>query len=339
LVSKIKREISFKRTFVGNGIKHTINGIEREKGDPDDYDDPFLINAFLHKLNLTTSWQSCKGAYRKLQTIFGNFHKDESFRADVRMPNYRRRLIKKLPNFDIYFFTNSINYAAPNLIEIHPKENTSSKQYRELLHSLNAALGVLNISVVEYAIDLYCHDRKSLQRLFRTFKRYIHVSYSRGASHYSQQIDLSKNISLNSIIRMGDVKIYERGPDGKRDKSGWNIETCDRVRLEFSASRTIFLKLKIKTVTDFLENAQFQKINGNIYKFKYFDGSRKLPQCWEAYTSSDDQGNKNCLQYEINHYRPIVPNINQYLKDIVVFDHLKDALLNAMSRFDEEWHN
>jgi hypothetical protein len=137
---------------------------------------------------------------------------------------------------------------------------------------------------------------------------------------------------------MGDVKLYIRGPDGKR-KSCWNIDSCDRIRLELSASRKILRNHKIKKVDDLLENAQFQEINGDIYKFKCFEGSRILPQRTNAYPSSDKQGNKNCLQYEINKYRPKVKNLNQYLKDVDAFDPLKEALLGAMIRFDTEWQD
>ena len=339
VVWRKKDSISLKKSMSEDFIKYAVEGIQRESGDPDDWDSPFLIKAFLHKINLTTDWKYCSGTYEKLKSRFDSFYIDNSFNPHIRMPNYGKRMIKRMQDFDIYLFTDSSNFAAPSILEIHPSENTSSKQYRELLHSLEEALGILNVSSVEYAIDLCCHDRGSVQRLFRKLTRYIHIPYSREASHYGQGIDLGNEVKMNTVIRMGDVKMYERGADGKKGKSGWNIDDCDRIRLELSASRKIFRKHGIKTVYDLLEDAQFQKINGGIYKFKCFEGSRKLPQCYNAYISSDAKGNKNCLQYEINYFRHTVPNLNQYLKDVKAFDSLKEALSNAMIKFDTEWHN
>jgi hypothetical protein len=339
MIMRKRQEIKLKRLMIGNFIISAIKGIQRENGDPDDLDYPLLMKPFLHKINLTTDWSYCLGAYKKLQGKFGNFYIDNNFNPDIRMPNYGKRLIKNMADYDIFFFTDSHNCVAPHLIEIHPKEKTTSKQIRELLHSLNELFMVLNVSSIEYAIDLYCHDRKAIKRLFRTLIRYIHVHYSRGASNYGQKIDLSNNTGINSILRMGHLKIYERGPDGKKNESCWNTDDCDRIRLELTAERSIFRKHGIKTVDNLLEKAQFQKINEDIYKFKWFEGSRKLPQCWNAYTASDDCGNKNCLQYEINHFRSIVLNINQYLKDVKAFDPLNKALLDAMIRFDKEWHD
>lgn len=339
MVRKIKKLTDLKKFTAGVAIRYALDGIQRINGNFYDLDSLFLIKPFLHKINITTDWNYCKGSYKILQDMFGKFYVDDKFTPNVRMPNYRKRLIKSLTDFDIYFFTDSMNFAAPNLIEIHPKENTSTKKLKKLLHSLNTRLVELSVSSVEYSIDLYCRDHESRLQLFNTLKRHLHVPYSRGASHYGQEINLGNNVGMNSIIRMGDIKMYERGIDGKKGKSGWNNDECDRIRLELSASRDMLRKYGIKTLTDLIDDPKFQVINGNLYQFKWFEGSNKLPNCCDPFLSADAYGNDNCLQYEINNFRPHVKNLNQYLKDVDMFEPFKKALNGAMLKYDREWKN
>lgn len=334
-----KHHIDIAKSITDSSIRYTIKGIRRENGNPDDWDDPLVIKSFLHKITITTNFDNCSNAYEKLKLLFGNFYLDKAFRPDDRMPNYGKRFIKNMPDFDIYYFTFPIVFVAPGLIEIHPKENTSPKQYRELLHTLSNSLRGLIVSSVEYTFDIYCHDRYSLQRLFHQIRRHLYVPYNRKVSRYRQKMNSDYIVTTNEILRLGNVKVYERGPDAKKRKKYWHIDDCDRVRLELSAARKILRQHKISTVDDFLMNTKFQEINQGLYNFKCFEGSARLPQCWKAYESSDEYGNKNCLQNEINNFRHQIPNINQYLKNVKAFDPLKDALLDAMISFDKAWHD
>ena len=334
-----KKSRNFKKRCAFGTIQYAINGIEKKSDDPSDWEAPY-IKAFLHRIILTGDWHKCKGYYKTLINLFGAFYLDTDFTPDGRMPNYRKKWIKNTPDFSINVFSEPIEFQAPYYMELLPKGNVSPEKYKELLQRLNSSLKILHVRSIEYSIDLYCHDRESLQRLFLTLRRYLHIPYQRDAKLYGEKhIAWGDKTRMNTVYKASDVKMYERGPDGKKKRIDWNVEDCDRVRLEFTANKTALRQRGISTLDDLISDARFYEINHDIYKFIYFEGSKKLPQCWEGYTSSDERGNMNCLQLEINNFRNRIKNLNQYLKEAEAFDPLRLAIVDAMHQFDEKWVN
>ena len=195
---------------------------------------------------------------------------------------------------------------------------------------------------IEYTVDLYCHDRESMQRLFRTMKRYLHIPYQRNANLYGGDIiEWGNAARMNAEYRAGDVTMYERGPDGKKKKRGrqlyWDQADCDRVRLERYAPRKLLKSHDISTVDDLIGGLKFHEINGEVYRFICFEGSKRLPRIWEDYLTSDENGNMNCLQLEIKNGRKNTRNLNQYMKHVSAFDPLSVSMQEAMKRLDDEW--
>jgi hypothetical protein len=324
-----------------NVILSALEGIRRLGGDPYDLDNPWLIKAFLHKIVVSGDWRSCKGYLKIIQNILGPLYLDVNFKPPKRMPNYRRKYIKQLPDFEIIIFTEAINYRAPYLIEIYPRENTSHRKVRELLRSLNSSL-LLYVTSIEYTVDLYCHDRQSMQRLFRALRRFLHIPYQRKARLYGEErMEWGSNTRMNAAFRAGDVLMYERGPDGKKKKRNklpyWDIEDCDRIRLERYVHRKLLKTHGISTLDDLIQHTRFHEINRDVYKFKCFEGSNKLPHLSEGYTTPDEYGNMNCLQLEINYFRKKVKNLNQYLRDVRALDSLRVAIQDAMKQQDDRW--
>jgi hypothetical protein len=142
---------------------------------------------------------------------------------------------------------------------------------------------------------------------------------------------------MNMTYRVGDVKFYERGPDGKRKEGYWNLADTDRVRLEYTAKRPMLAKYGINVLRDFTDGPQFHAINNKIYSFKCFKGSRILPHYGKAYTARDEKGNDGCFQLELNHCRHDVKNVHQYMQDVRQLDTFKSELRRAMADFDTQW--
>jgi hypothetical protein len=333
---------SLKRRTAINCILDTISGIKRPGGDPYDLDDPWLIKAFLHKIVLSGDWGHSRGYLQRIKDVDGPLHQDREFKPETRMPNYQRKYIRQSRNFEIIVFSDPINYCAPFVIEVYPKEKASVRALMQLLCALNSSLGLIYVTSIEYAVDLYCHDRDSMQRLSCILKRFLRVPYQRKAKLFGEDcIQWGNETRMNAVYKAGGTKVYERGPDGKKKKKGglpyWDLEACDRVRLERSFPRKLLKPTGISTLNDLIQHAKFKELNGEVYRFQCFEGSRKLPRIWEDYTTPDEKGNKNCLQYEINHGRQQVKNLNQYLKDVRAFDSLRVAVKEAMKRLDNEW--
>jgi hypothetical protein len=142
---------------------------------------------------------------------------------------------------------------------------------------------------------------------------------------------------MNMTYRVSGVKFYERGSDDEKKKKGWVLENVNRVRLEHSAIRKTLVKYEIHVLSDFVERPQFHAINGDIFVFKCFEGSKILPHYWDAYKMLDEKGYGGCFQLELNRRRHDVKNVHQYMRNVRKLDALKSELERAMIEFDTQW--
>jgi len=245
------------------------------------------------------------------------------------------------------------SYRRPIRIELIPKRYVEAKEYKKALIDLMRALPQpLQVSEVEYAVDIYCYSPREVASLFYELIHCLWVPYKSSVGMVGEDMaQYGKNVRANHVFHAkaedSKVKIYERGPDNRRKKGekGWELERCDRVRIEQTAKRSKLLYHGIDTLYDLIENPKFLELNEKIFNFKKFEGSKKLPKPWEAYRSKDKYGNQvGAIQAEYLHFKKLQPddtgyvaNVSQYLNDVPEFEKLKAILIDKLREFDREW--
>jgi hypothetical protein len=338
MLSRKKRSDGVYEAHALDRIDLAIDGIQRESSDYNDWHSPLRINAFMHKVMLSGLWGDVWGDYKKLWTVFGKLHVDTDFVPSERMPGYKERRIKQDKEFQIFIYLFPIGHRPPYMIEIIPRERASIKDWKDLLKKLHLWFPKLKVSTVDYAIDEYCYDFKGVDKLFCMQLRHLYFPYQRNVNFQGGDwSDFGNGERMNTVYRVDDVKMYERGPDRKKYCEGWLMKDVDRVRFEYSAPRTVLVDHGISGITDLIKHPFFHKINKDIYNFKHFKGSKRLPKLGHDYTIPDENGNAGCFQSEIIGYRNNINNISHYLKDVKEFEVLKSALRDAMKRYDSGW--
>jgi len=226
------------------------------------------------------------------------------------------------------------------MIEILPKELASIDNWKGLLKTIHYCLPDMKVTAVDYTIDQFCYDFRSAERLFQCLYRHLYIPHQRETFIYGGNLtQFGNRTRMNMVCRMGNIKFYERGPDQKKkiNDGWWIMEDVDRVRFEYSASRIVLKKRGISVVGDLIEHPNFFEINKNIYKFRCFEGSKKLPTIGQGYGLPDDNDNYGIFQCQLTAQRKNVTNIAHYVKEVKAFAVLKVALQNAMKNFDTEW--
>lgn len=338
MLSRKKISDGVKKAHALSWIDLAIGCIQRESGDYNDWYSPLRIDAFMHKVMLSGMWVDIQGDYYKLWTVFEGLHIDDHFVPSERMPSYKERWIKHSPGFQMYVYVYPIGYRPPYRIEIIPRERASIGDWKDLLKKLRLWFPKLKVSTVDYAIDEYCYSPRTAENLFLIQSRHLYIPYQEKVEIYGEDlIEFGNQTRLNAVYRSGNVKMYERGPDKKKNGKGWSMEDVDRVRLEYSAPREVLRDHGITFIADLIRNPLFHEINKNTYKFKRFKGSKKLPMLGQDYTTPVKNGNIGFFQSEDIGHRKNINNIAHYRKDIKEFGDLKSALRDAMQRFDLEW--
>ena len=321
-----------------NRIGYAIDGIQRENVDPDDWNAPLRINTFIHKVVLSGLWGNLQDDYNRLWTVFDGPFVDETFVPTKRMPSYRTRWIKQSPEFQTNIYIYPTRGRPPFLIEIIPTEQATLNDWKKFLQFIHLWFPNLKVSMVDYAIDEHCYDFKAAEKLFQIQLKYLFIPYQRSVNFLGGDlVHYGDRTMMNTVCRIGDVKLYERGPDRKKNGDGWIMSDVDRVRLEYSAPRGALVRRGISDIADLIRYPRFFETNKNIYKFMNFKGSKKLPMLGQEYTTPDENGYVGCFQSEVIGHRQKVKNISHYMENTEGLETLKSALQNAMRRFDLEW--
>jgi hypothetical protein len=340
MVKMLSRKISdgVKTAHAIDRIVDAIGGIQQESGDPADRNSPLRVTAFIHKVMLSGRPGNVQDDYNKLWRVFEGLFVDETFVSAGRMPHYGKRWIQQSPEFQIYIYTNPTARRPPFLIEIIPTERATLDDWKELLKFIHLWFPNIKVSTIDYAIDEHCYDFLAVEKLFRIQLKHLYIPYQRSVKFLGGDlIRYGDRTRMNSVCRIDDVKMYERGPDVRKKGSGWIMEDVNRVRLEYSAPRRVLVNHEISVIGDLIRHPKFFDITGTIYNFRCFKGSSKLPKLGQDYTTPDKNGNAGFFQTEVIGCRGTIRNIAHYMEDIAAFDVLKSALWGAMRRFDLEW--
>jgi len=297
--------------------------------------------AKLHKIKLSSK----KHGYQDL-TEFGKF-KDAS---DIgwQNPIYDRKYIRQLPNFFIIAFVNPKAKFFPSLsMSIHPRGDIAPEKHKQFLALLNSCLPDLNVSEVEYAVDLFCGSPGNVRRVFEVIRKSLYIRRQRKINIID---DSRRKPYPGRVYHLGEShKVYERGKDFQQQQGNyWLIEDLNRVRLEYTAKQTILKKHGIKTLQDLINDPKFIYVNWDRYLFRYFDFfqklrkrfgpyGKKLPAPWERYRVKNNDGHSGAFHLEYFRAKNLLKNVSPYLRDPFVFIKLQSILYESMGRFAMEW--
>jgi hypothetical protein len=333
-ISPKKMTMGLGKARVSSHAADVLLGIERVGGDPYNPTEPYNIKCFIHKIHLSGIY-----VYSDIVNNIGPLFVDSNFDPGTRSPNYKNKFIRNEKDFLLIFFLNpKVPYFPPCYIEIHPKGYVSIQKYKKFLIWFDANLPGLNLSGIEYTSDQFCHGPKEVERLFDLERRYLYVPQSRGCNLIGENYaKFGRKNRLNFVCHNGNVKIYERGPDGQKKEGAWERESINRVRLEYTASRPDIKKNGLENLKQFIESPQFHKMNKGRFRFMCFAGSNKLPNMWEDYGLSDIGGSEGSFQAQHIILRKKVKNIAAYMTKVEHFDPLMKRLEVLWSAFDARW--
>ncbi len=304
-------------------------------------EDIVTVKARLHRIKLSAEQFVFGTSFDYFKKIFPNLSINQDFVPAERMPNYKKHLIVNTDTCVLNIFIQRIHPFFPAFhIELTPKEELTLIDHKNYLSSLNELIPNLQVSSVEYTLDIFLKSSRAVENLYIFAKRSIYVPYKNDATFYDDHsVKVGKNVRFNFTFNCGDdVKMYERGPDNKKTIDGWNYDETDRLRFEHTANRDKLKNHKILSLTDLIENCKFTELNENIYKFKKFK-SKKLPQIWDwdSYSTKNYEGHSGAFQLEYSDRRLDHKNIRQRMTDVEEFEPLKALLSQEMIAFDSAW--
>ena len=198
---------------------------------------------------------------------------------------------------------------------------------------------ILNLSSVEYTIDLFCSDSSTVRKLYYLLKKYLVLKYKR--KQFIRFYENKPEFNFSNYID-DKFKIYERGNDNLRlENNAWRFDDIDRLRLEFTANRYYLKKiLRIRNFDDFIDDCRFNSFISYLlfYRifFMKFDPSQKhLPKETETYGIGKKPENQNCIMYYKQ--KKNIPFNNLIESD--EFQQIKYKIIDEVRLFDEEWES
>src|SRR4030067_2424682 len=252
-------------------------------------------------------------------------------------PKYKEKLIKKMYDSDKEGFKYQVfryhlePFLPPILVQINPPEGVSIKNHKSFLTQLNTPFPNLGLSKVEYTIDLYCKDYMLAKFLFDVLSRTLFVPWQSDppkiyAESYSTGVKKNRTMELSE-----EIKMYERGDDEDKKEEGYEEVKINRVRLEYTPSQEKLRAKYLYKLAEFLISCKFFKMNKDVWQFKKFEGSNRLPGETDFYLADET------IQGEYFAKRKIKKIPKKYKVDVEELSDLKDKLLNAMKAYDARW--
>jgi hypothetical protein len=165
-----------------------------------------------------------------------NYHKES-----IKFSNqYTKRAFMQTSegNFACYF---SAPPYMPNCCIQIPDTN------RNLLKLLGSAMPNFKLTSAEYCIDIFCKNPDTVSDLFYLLNRYISFPYAKEIYRAGGDFDgWDEPKGENSVFKaqysmpQRRFTIYERGPDKRKQKFGWDHAFVDRVRMEANFNQIHF---------------------------------------------------------------------------------------------------
>jgi len=293
----------------------------------------FRIEVKLHKIELTGSytwWPLCEklGQLKKLDSNLGW------------RPGYETYAVRQMKDRKLLIHLNPIRGYMPQCAI------QTAYPTKEFLIWLDNILSGLNVSVVEYTIDIFFRKskRKYIRRHFQTLRRYIYFPYYKNCITYSSTRRLSdKARDINASMELKNKKnwvarkIYERGPDNRK-KKGWHIRDLDRIRIEITKYEDELYESGINDLCTFVRDPMFERTFHNTFKFcKFRDKSTVLVNEYDRYETRDERGMKGAFQNEYLSESASVQNLPQYTVQVEELLPLKRLIGNEILNTQKAW--
>ncbi|MGO9138740.1 MAG: hypothetical protein ACLP9S_02755 [Syntrophales bacterium] len=246
------------------------------------------------------------------------------------MPKYRTLAYRQLRDRSLTIFVNPIDNFLPHCFF------GTSYPTQAFLVKLNMLLPGLNISSVEYTIDMFS-DFISVRNNFCILRRYLYFPHQNNTELYKDG-ELRSN-KYNVTLEAKKMKMYERGPDDKRmGGAGWPLKDIDRLRIEFTADRNDLNRAGIRELENFIKDSKFSSIMESKFKFRRFKKTApRLPREWEIYKARDLLGHIGSFQSEYELAKIRYQNVGQYLEDVKELRPLYSWLLLEMAVHEDNW--
>lgn len=322
-------------------VETALEGIVR--GPAPDESLCFGIRPKIHQMRL-----SGQHDYNALEKAFGkSLWVDNSYSHEAVDRKFKTKVIVNLPYlpFRVSVFVNPI-YGPPMpkcSIQISPTEMAMLRDYKDLLELFNEKLPMLEVTSMELATDQMCLGSEEAEILFHVEMRHFFISRQQKISLVGErQANMGKKNRLNFVYHASNQdKIYERGPDeDKGDEGGWDIEDCDRVRLERTVPKYALRNLGINTLSDFIGNPRFYDLIHGRFEFRQFENSDSLPKPWEQYDTPDENGNVGMFLLEHRKHRQDRKDyVRRHMTHNEQFNPLLDAIYKAWGELEEQWRS
>ena len=304
------------------------------------------VKAFIHSSRFSSDY-----SYNDIQNNLGiKLFPDRN--SISHMPNYNSMAYGQLKKGKITVFFNPIKAGMP-----YTYITTSNSSY-DLFLELYKGLPDLNVSSLEYTIDLYCVNQQHIADLFYILRKSMYCSRGLSTATKGGRLDGTDLIrSTNAVYQVNlksksrYIKIYERGDDGIKqeslikNKGLWKHKDCNRVRIEYTYKRPRLKKCSPDNIKDLVTDPNLRQILGDPdnkrilreVSFKEFK-HKDMPYPCEVYKSKDSSGHNDCFQEEFLQSKKNIFNLSQYIKEYTIFDHLKNRIMKAILKFETNWH-
>ncbi|MBW1902926.1 MAG: hypothetical protein JRJ20_15060 [Deltaproteobacteria bacterium] len=281
--------------------------------------------------------------YTEISNVLGPLENDETLISDKKNRNYDTKVIKEIKGFPDLYLTVLVNNKKPFSpqcsIEIHPRNDITLETHKAFLIWLNRRLPNLAVSKVEYVVDQFCVDHVGATILFWVDRRCFHLSYRKKGKILGDHRN-HKDRSRSLGYKIGRYhRVYERGPESKKQGKDWFLKDVDRVRLEHTANRMKLKKYGINTLDDLMDNPRFSILNLHRWRFMQFLKSRKLPKFWQPHSTKDQSGHAGLFKLEAIRSRRKAENVAEYITNYKELLRIESRVNSAMKSFDLKWYN
>lgn len=272
--------------------------------------------------------------FNELNEILGPLKENKRFPYSKKNKDkgYKKMYDGSKDGFKYQVFRYPLKTGMPKiLIQINPPEGVSIRKYKSFLTQLNTPFPNLGLSKVEYTIDLYCKDYMLAKLLFDVLSRTLFVPWVRNPpTIYAESFSTGK--MKNRTMEISDeIIVYERGDDKDKTREGWEEVKINRVRLEYKPLKEKLTGKDLYKLSDFIISCKFYELNKDVWQFKKFEGSNRLPGELDFYLADGTyQG-----EYIANRKIKKIPK--KYRVDVEELARLKDELLDAMRSYDVRW--
>lgn len=321
-----KPKISELRTYVEERrLEHLLSNLK-------------MVKATIHRMAFSGPYN-----YKQLKSALGPMKINKAFSPNDRCPNYNTQAYLQIGRFRVIIFTNRKREFYPRcIIEV-------SYPSARFLFQLYGKLEKLNVSYVEYAVDLYFDKTPLIREHFETLRRYILFPYQR-SGWLLQDASQDEVERMNACYKTPKVTLYERGPDELKQtidgKPRWRLDDCDRIRIEYWAGTKDLRALekdedkkgKVCKLKSFIKNPRFGPMMAGRFRFYSF---RSNPYGWpvksDRYTARDKNNHAGSFQNEYLRAARGGRNARQYREEVPELMGLMGEIEERTARFDKRW--